>query len=84
MRACCLRVLGGIVSVFGLGCSGVGSGSESDFEIASLGEDEGLESGGDFTTDGDSVSSSGREREITDNEVHEESRENGKGSSKPS
>ncbi|TGO78273.1 hypothetical protein BELL_0072g00140 [Botrytis elliptica] len=57
-----------------------GSGSESDFEIVSSGEDEGLESGDDFTIDGDSVSVS--EREMSDGEFDEEDRENEKGNGK--
>lgn len=51
-----------------------GSGSESDFEIVSSGEDEGLESGDDFTIDGDSDSIS--EREMSGVEFDEEDREN--------
>ncbi|THV50320.1 hypothetical protein BGAL_0155g00060 [Botrytis galanthina] len=57
-----------------------GSGSESDFEIVSSGEDEGLESGDDFTIDGDSVSIS--EREMSGVEFDEEDRENGNGKGK--
>lgn len=53
-----------------------GSGSESDFEIVCSGEDEGLESGDDFTIDGDSVSVS--QMEMLDGEFDEEDRENEK------
>ncbi|KAM0171990.1 hypothetical protein ACHAPF_007744 [Botrytis cinerea] len=57
-----------------------GSGSESDFEIVGSGEDEGLESGDDFTIDGDNVSVS--QMEMSDGEIDEENREKGKGKGK--
>ncbi|KAF7903184.1 uncharacterized protein EAF01_006233 [Botrytis porri] len=57
-----------------------GSGSESDFEIVSSGEDEGVESGDDFTIDGDSVSIS--EREMSDGEFDEDDRDSEKGKGK--
>ncbi|KAF5872733.1 uncharacterized protein Bfra_006096 [Botrytis fragariae] len=56
------------------------TGSGSDFEIVSSGEDEGLESGDDFTIDGDSVSVS--EREMSDGEFDAEDKENEKGKGK--
>ncbi|KAF7947959.1 hypothetical protein EAE96_009029 [Botrytis aclada] len=57
-----------------------GSGCESDFDIVSTGEDEGIDSGDDFTIDGDSLSIS--EREMSDGELDEEDKENEKGKGK--